>query len=45
MLDLIRSRWDDPKGRSLRRFRDELNVACEQGRFKALTGIVRAERA
>lgn len=45
MLDLIRSRWDDPKGRSLRRFRDEFNVACEQGRFQTLTGVVRAERA
>jgi hypothetical protein len=45
MLDLIRSRWDDPEGRSLRRFRDEFNVACEQGRFRALTGVVRAERA
>jgi hypothetical protein len=45
MLDLIRSRWDDPNGRSLRRFRDEFNVACEQGRFQALSGVVRAERA
>jgi hypothetical protein len=45
MLDLIRSRWDDPNGRSLRRFRDEFNVACEQGRFRALSGVVRAERA
>ena len=44
MLDLIRSRWDDPNGRSLRRFRDEFNVACEQGRFRALSGVVRAER-
>jgi hypothetical protein len=45
MLDLIRSSWDDPEGRSLRRFRDEFNVACEQGRFRALSSIVRAERA
>lgn len=45
MLDLIRSRWDDPNGRSLRRFRDEFNVACEQSRFRALSGVVRAERA
>jgi hypothetical protein len=45
MLDLIRSRWDDPNGRTLRRFRDELNVACEQGRFRALSGVVQAERA
>ncbi len=45
LLDLIRSHWDDPSGRSLRRFRDEFNVACEQGRFRALSGVVRAERA
>ena len=45
MLDLIRSRWDDPGGRSLRRFRDEFNVACEQGRFRTLSGVVRTERA
>lgn len=45
MLDLIRTRWDDPNGRSLRRFRDEFNVACEQGRFRALSDVVRAERA
>jgi hypothetical protein len=45
ILDLIRSRWDDPGGRSLRRFRDEFNVACEQSRFRALSGVVRAERA
>lgn len=44
MLNLIRSHWDDPNGRSLRRFRDEFNVACEQGRFRALSGVVRAER-
>lgn len=44
LLDLIRSRWDDPNGRSLRRFRDEFNVACEQGRFRALSDVVRAER-
>lgn len=44
MLELIRSRWDDPDGRSLRRFRDEFNVACEQGRFRALSDVVRAER-
>lgn len=45
MLDLIRSCWDDPNGRSLRRFRDEFNVACEQGRFRALSSLVRAEQA
>lgn len=45
LLDLIRSCWDDPNGRSLRRFRDEFNVACEQGRFRALSDVVRAERA
>lgn len=45
MLELIRSHWDDPRGRSLRRFRDEFNVACEQGRFRSLSDFVRAERA
>lgn len=45
MLDLIRSHWDDPRGCSLRRFRDDFNVACEQGRFRALSDVVRAERA
>lgn len=45
ILALIRSHWDDPRGCSLRRFRDDFNVACEQGRFRALSDVVRAERA
>lgn len=44
LLDLIRSHWDDANGRSLRRFRDEFNVACEQSRFRTLSDFVRAER-
>jgi len=44
MLQMIRRYWDDLGGHSLRRFRDDLNVACEQGRFRALSEIVRAER-
>nr|WP_068308276.1 hypothetical protein [Bradyrhizobium sp. CCH5-A9] len=45
LLDLMRSHWDDPRGCSLRRIRDEFNVACEQGRFRVLSDVVRAERA
>ncbi len=47
LLSLIRANWDAVGGstsRLLRRFRDELNVACEQGRIAALARIVRAER-
>lgn len=45
MLNLLRAHWGDPAGCSLRRFRDEFGVACEQSRFSALTSVVRAERA
>jgi hypothetical protein len=45
ILDLLRAHWDDPAGRSLRRFRGEFGAACEQSRFSALSAIVRAERA
>ena len=44
ILGLLRLHWDDGAGRSLRRFRDELNIACEQGRFSALAAVIRAER-
>lgn len=48
MLGLIRDHWDATGGSStrlLRRFRDELGIACEQGRFAALANTVRVERA
>lgn len=48
MLDLIRAHWDAERGSSsrlLRRFRDDLGIACEQGRFAALARRVRSERA
>jgi hypothetical protein len=44
ILDLIRAHWDDARGCSLPRMRHEFNVACEQGRYRALSGIVRSER-
>lgn len=47
LLALIRAHWDAEGGSSsrlLRRFRDDLNIACEQGRFAALARTVRAER-
>lgn len=48
MLDLIRAHWDAVGGSSsrlLRHFRDNLGIACEQGRFAALARRVRSERA
>lgn len=48
LLDLIRAHWDAERGSSsrlLRRFRDELGVSCEQGRFAGLARVVRSERA
>ena len=48
LLDLIREHWDAESGSSsrlLRRFRDKLGVACEQGRFAQLARTVRNERA
>lgn len=48
ILALIRLHWDAERGSSsrlLRRFRDELFVSCEQGRFADLARRVRAERA
>lgn len=39
IMELIASHWDDVNGQSgrmLRHLRDNLNVACEQGRFKNL---------
>jgi hypothetical protein len=47
MLDLIRANWDAEQGSSsrlLRRLRDKLGVACEQGRFAQLARVVRSER-
>ena len=48
LLDLIRTYWDAERGSSsrlLRRFRDNLGIACEQGRFAELARVVRGERA
>jgi hypothetical protein len=48
LLDLIRAHWDAECGSSsrlLRRFRDDLGIACEQGRFAELARQVRNERA
>jgi hypothetical protein len=48
VLDLIRTHWDTERGsaaRLLRRLRDRLGIACEQGRFAELARQVRAERA
>jgi len=47
LLDLIRQHWLAERGstaRLLRRFRNDLGVACEQGRFAALARQVREER-
>jgi hypothetical protein len=47
VLDLIREHWDAERGstaRLLRRFRDDLGIACEQGRFADLARQVRGER-
>lgn len=47
ILNLIHQYWDAENGsttRLLRRFRDDLSVACEQRRFAALVRQVRAER-
>ncbi|WP_119461070.1 hypothetical protein [Rhodospirillaceae bacterium SYSU D60014] len=48
MRDLIAANWQAANGSSarlLRLFRDELNIACEQGRFAELVREVRASRA
>jgi hypothetical protein len=48
LLKTIRTEWDSVQGRStqlLRKLRDELGIACEQGRFARLAATVRAERA
>lgn len=48
LLDLMRAHWDAENGSSsrlLRRFRDDLGIACEQSRFSGLARIVRSERA
>lgn len=48
LLDLIRAHWDVESGSSsrlLRHFRDDLGIACEQGRFAGLARVVRSERA
>lgn len=45
--ELIRRHWSDVEGQSsrmLRLLRDDLSVACEQGRFRALFQAVRRER-
>lgn len=47
LLDLIRAHWDAEQGSSsrlLRRFRDDLGIACEQSRFASLARVVRSER-
>lgn len=48
LLALVRNYWDAERGstaRLLRRLRDDLGVACEQGRFADLARQVRKERA
>ena len=48
VLDLIRDNWDAEHGSStrlLRCLRDDLGVACEQGRFADLARRVRGEKA
>src|SRR5690606_38494001 len=48
LLELIRTHWEEAGGKSgrlLRVLRDDLHVACEQGRFAALARRVRQERA
>lgn len=47
LLNLIRAHWDTERGSSsrlLRRFRDDLGIACEQSRFAELARTVRSER-
>jgi hypothetical protein len=47
LLETIRTEWDSVRGSStklLRKLRDELGIACEQGRFSRLAARVRAER-
>lgn len=47
LLDLIRAHWNAERGSSsrlLRRFRDDLGIACEQSRFADLARRVRSER-
>lgn len=47
ILALIRTHWAHNGGstaRLLRFFRDELNIACEQGRFAALARKIRSEQ-
>lgn len=46
LLELIRVHWDSENGstgRLLRRFRDELGIACEQRRFSDLAHQIRVE--
>ena len=48
LLNLMRQHWDSAEGKSsklLRLFRDDLGVACEQGRFATLARQVRGERS
>ncbi len=48
VLDLIRTHWEGERGKTarlLRRLRDDLSVACEQGRFARLARQVRGEKA
>jgi len=47
LLRTIREEWDSVQGRStrlLRKLRDDLGIACEQGRFAKLAATVRTER-
>jgi hypothetical protein len=47
LINLIRTHWDAERGSSsrlLRRFRDDLGIACEQSRFAELARAVRSER-
>lgn len=47
LLQIIRKHWDTAGGQStklLRVLRDDLNIACEQGRFVGLMKRLRAER-
>jgi hypothetical protein len=48
LLVILRAHWDSVNGSSsrlLRLLRDDLNIACEQGRFAGLARQVREERA
>jgi hypothetical protein len=47
LVEIIRAHWDRANGQStrlLRILRDELNIACEQGRFVMLMNKLRHER-